>query len=122
MKSRIQHRDDVAIINLMGTINGGKDCEKLRGMVKGLAADGTRKIVISFSLIRFITSCGLGALIACKKHMLAQGGNIVMCNLESRPVSVIHKMRLYEFFQVTDDLDQALELIASDGPVPVPGD
>jgi anti-anti-sigma factor len=121
MKSHIQHKGDVAVINLMGTINGGKDCERLRAMVEDLAAGGTRRIVINFALIRFITSCGLGALIGCKKHMLALGGNIVMCNLDSRPVSVIHKMRLYEFFQVTGNLNEALELVASDAPVPVPG-
>ena len=117
MKSHIQHHNDITIINLVGTINGGKDCEKLHKMVEKLADDGVRKIVINFSLIRFITSCGIGTLIACKQHMIRLGGNIVMCCLDRRPVSVIYKMRLYEFFQVTDTLKQALALIDSDEPV-----
>ena len=119
MQTRTKIRGDVVIINLMGTINGGKDCEKLHGMVKSYTAEGHRKIIINFQLIRFITSCGLGTLISCKKLVEGHGGRIAMCCLDRRPVSVLHKSKLYDYFDITDTLKQALALMENTEPVTV---
>jgi len=111
MQSHIKRRDDVAVINLAGTINGGKDCEKLQRMVVDLVEEGFRKLIINFSLIRFITSCGIGTLIASKQIVEARDGRIVMCCLDRRPVSVLYKCRLYDYFDITDTLKQAFALL-----------
>ena len=111
MKIYSKQRGDVVIINLIGTINGGKDCEKLQGMVTEKTEAGHRKIILNFQLIRFITSCGIGTLISCKKLVEGHGGRIAMCCLDRRPVSVLYKSKLYDYFDITDTLKQALALM-----------
>jgi anti-anti-sigma factor len=121
MKSHIKHRGNVVVIYLGGTINGGRDCEKIQKMVEDLAEVGHRRIIINFSLIRFITTCGIGTLIACKQHIEALGGRIVMCCLDRRPVSVLYKVRLYDYFAITETLDQAIALIENTETVAAEG-
>ena len=64
MQINIQHKGDVTVVNLAGNFDGGNDCEKFQNSISGLLEKGYRKIIISFSLIRWINSCGIGKLIA----------------------------------------------------------
>ncbi len=109
MQITTQIKGDVAVIHLTGKFDGGKDCEKIQTKITDYIADGRRKFVLSFLLIRFITSCGLGKLIAIHQEVNECGGRVILCNLERRPLSVIYTARLYEVFEVRKSLGQALE-------------
>jgi anti-anti-sigma factor len=108
MQITTQNKGDVAVIHLAGKFDGGKDCEKIQAKITGFITEGRRKFVLSFSLIRFITSCGLGKLIAIHQEVTECGGRVILCNLERRPLSVIYTARLYEVFEVRKSLRQAL--------------
>ncbi len=104
-----QGKGDITVIHLAGKFDGGEDCKKIQDIVTDLIAEGCRKFVLSFSLIRFITSCGLGKLLAIHKEVTGCGGQVILCNLERRPLSVIYTTRLYEVFIVRKTLGQALD-------------
>jgi anti-anti-sigma factor len=118
MKFHIQKKDDVAIINLAGKVDGGKDCEVLQKTVGELADTGIRKVIFSFSMIRWVNSCGIGTLIWSKQTLEKLGGRIVLCNLDRRPLSVLYKTRLYDYFDVTDSVQEAQALLEHTETVP----
>ena len=110
MQINIQHKCDVTVVNLAGNFDGGNDCEKFQNSISGLLEKGYRKIIISFSLIRWINSCGIGKLIAIHREVTDAGGRVVLCNLERRPLSVVYTTRLHEVFEVKKTLREALDL------------
>ncbi|MEN8006642.1 MAG: STAS domain-containing protein [Candidatus Krumholzibacteriota bacterium] len=116
MRINIQHKGDISVVNLAGDFDGGKDCEKFQNTISGLLDDGCRKFILSFSLIRWINSCGLGKIVAIHTEVTDRGGRVILCNLEGRPLSVIYTARLFEVFEVRDSLRKALnefETVAS---------
>ena len=118
MHFQVNHHQDIAIIRLSGNFDGGKDCDNLKATVEELAATGQRKIVFSFSLVRWINSCGIGTLIASKQLMENLSGRIALCNLDRRPLSVLHKTRLYDYFDVADTEKEALALLEHTETIP----
>ena len=117
MQINIQHKGDITVINLIGKFEGGQDCAKFQEKISNLIASGDRKFILSFSLIRFINSCGLGKLLAIHQEVTGAGGRVILCNLERKPLSVIYTTRLHEVFEVRKSLREALaqfETVASE--------
>jgi anti-anti-sigma factor len=110
MKINIQHKGDIAVVNLAGDFDGGNDCIKFQKTITDQIEGGNLKIIISFSLIRWINSCGLGKLVAINQEVTNAGGRVVLCNLERRPLSVLYTTKLYDVFEVKKTLREALDL------------
>jgi anti-anti-sigma factor len=110
MQINILHKGDIAVVNLAGKFDGGNDCIKFQENISRLVANGDLKIIISFSLIRWITSCGLGKLVAIHEEVTRAGGRVVLCNLEKRPLSVLYTTKLHDVFEVKKNLREALAL------------
>jgi len=108
MQINTQHKGGITVINLIGKFDGGKDCEKFQKKITDLIESGDRKFIFSFSLIQWITSCGLGTLLAIHEEITGHGGRVILCNLENRPLSVIYTTRLHEVFEVRGSLGNAM--------------
>lgn len=115
MKINTQHKGDITVINLIGKFDGGKDCEKFQNKVNHLIESGDRKFIFSFSLIQWISSCGLGKLLAIREEIIRCGGRVVLCNLEGRPLSVIYTTRLHQIFAVRETMGEATALFQTVG-------
>lgn len=109
MQMNIQHKGDITVVNLIGKFDGGKDCEKFQDKISHLIESGDRKFIFSFSLTRFISSCGLGKLLAIHQEVTENDGRVILCNLDRRPLSVIYTTRLHEVFEVRQTLRNAME-------------
>ncbi len=114
MHFRIEREDDVSFIHPVGKFDGGSDCEQLQGLVTEMAASGCRKVVFSFSLTRWINSCGVGKLIAAKFVIDEHNGRFVLCDLGERNMSVINTLRLDQIFEIYDSIHEASEAMKQD--------
>ena len=56
--------DGVFVITLEGRIVLGEESDSLREKLKGVLAEGKKKIVLNMADIKYIDSSGLGALVA----------------------------------------------------------
>jgi len=108
MQTLIKKSGDVTVFNLIGKFDGGKDCEKTSRYFQDLIAEGRRKFVINFSLVRWINSNGIGCILQAKETVDQAGGQLVLCNLENRDLSTIYKMRLEELLDIKSNLREAL--------------
>ena len=79
-----------------------------------MAASGCHKVVFSFSLTRWINSCGVGKLIAAKFVIDEHDGRFVLCDLGERNMSVINTLRLDQIFEIYDSIQEASEAMKQD--------
>lgn len=114
MHFRIEHEGDINFIHPVGNFDGGRDCEHLQTLISEIAASGGRKVVFSFSLTHWINSCGVGKLIAAKFAMDKIDGRFVICDLDSRNMSIINTLRLDQIFEIHDSLRDATEALKQD--------
>ena len=107
-------------MNLEGKFDGGTDCQNIKQEMQTWIANGDRKFVINFSMVRWINSNGVGCLIGSKVALDKVDGRLILCSLNRRNLSTIYKMKLKEIFEVQDTLPQALESLnthkANSGP------
>ena len=114
MHFRVEHNGDINLIHPVGKFDGGKDCEQLQTLVTELAESGCRKIVISFSLTRWLNSCGVGKVIAAKFVLDEYEGRFALCNLDQRNMSIVNTLRLGQIFEIHGSLQDAVAALKPD--------
>ncbi len=120
MHFRIEREGDINFIHPVGRFDGGPDCEQLQMLVAEIAESGCRKVVFSFSLTRWINSCGVGKLIAAKFVMDEIDGRFVLCDLEGHNMTVINTLRLDQVFEIHDSVQEAMAALKQDNVTQIP--
>jgi anti-sigma B factor antagonist len=93
--------DGVSVVALDGRIVLGEESNALREKVKGLLAEGKKKIVLNMDNI-FIDSAGLGTLVAAHHSAKGQGASLRLCHLGSKFQEVLQITKLLTVFDVYD--------------------
>jgi anti-sigma B factor antagonist len=73
--------DGVTIVDLSGNITLGEGSAMLRKTVKGLAQQGSSKIVLNLAGVNAIDSTGLGELVSAYTSLRNAGGELKLLNL-----------------------------------------
>ena len=94
--------DGVSVVAMDGRIVLGEESNALREKVKGLIADGKKKIVLNMDSITFIDSAGLGTLVAAHHSAKSQGAALRLCHLGSKFQEVLQITKLLTVFDVHD--------------------
>ncbi|WP_176049696.1 STAS domain-containing protein [Burkholderia sp. BCC1644] len=69
-------------------------------------------IVFDMSVLRFVDSSGLGALIACQRQVHRQRGDFKLCAM-SRPVCALFElMRMHRVFSIHETREEAVRAFA----------
>ena len=69
---------------------------------------GRRKIVFHMRKVDFISTQGLGALVAITRMARERVGDLVICELSSPNWDILNEVQLLSVLNVTDTLDEAL--------------
>ena len=93
--------DGVVVLELDGRIVLGEETVALREKVKGLLAEGKKKLVLDLKKVTTIDSSGLGALVAAYTSAKSGGASLMLCNLGSRFSELLQITKLYTVFQVS---------------------
>jgi anti-sigma B factor antagonist len=94
--------DGVTVVALDGRIVLGEESNALREKVKGLLAEGKKKIVLNMDNITFIDSAGLGTLVASHHTAKKEGASLRLCHLGSKFQEVLQITKLLTVFEVYD--------------------
>ena len=73
-------------------------CEK----IKGLLAEGKKKILLNLADITLIDSTGLGTLVAAHHSASTHGASLRLCNLGMKFQEVLQVTKLLTVFDVSD--------------------
>ena len=59
----------------------------LRERVREMTPDGPLKVALDLTAVGFVDSSGLGAMVACLKHVRELGGDLVLVAPDASPVA-----------------------------------
>jgi len=90
--------DGVTVVELDGRIVLGEESSALREKVKGLLAEGKKKLVLDMKNVSMIDSSGLGALVAAHTSARSQGATLKLCNLGSKFQEILQVTKLVTVF------------------------
>lgn len=81
----------------------------LKEQMLQLFDEGKCSLVIDLSMVRFIDSSGLGALVSGFKNASAREGNLKLCCLQPQVRSMFELTRLHRVFEIFSNMDEALK-------------
>jgi anti-sigma B factor antagonist len=100
--------DGVSVVELDGRIALGEESNSLREKLKGMAAAGTKKIVLNVANIKYIDSTGLGILVAAHVSAKTQGASVRLCHLSQKFHDILEVTELLTVFDVYDTQSAAV--------------
>lgn len=98
------HSDQIQV-QLHGRLDGSPSCTALSDEVKAMLEDGHRRFVIDLSGVEWMSSCGIGCLIAAYTSVRRKGGSLILTGPNERVLSALRITELVPtVFEVIDPL------------------
>ncbi|MBI4575457.1 MAG: STAS domain-containing protein [Planctomycetes bacterium] len=97
----------VAVVRFQGTLDAFTTAEADRVLAR-LVEEGRIHAVLSFAGLDFISSQGLGAVVASHKRCCDAGGDCVLSNLSSERRAVFEITQLTDYIDIYPDEEAAL--------------
>jgi anti-sigma B factor antagonist len=93
--------DGVTVVALDGRIVLGEESSALREKVKGLLAEGKKKLVLDMKDVTTIDSSGLGALVSAYSTATTAGASLRLSSLSERSSQLLQMTKLLTVFEVS---------------------
>jgi anti-sigma B factor antagonist len=93
----------VTILDVKGRIVLGDEIGVLRDAVRGLVADGKKKIILNLADVDYIDSSGVGELVGCFTTVRNAGGELKLLKLSQKVQDVLYVTKLYTVFDIRED-------------------
>ena len=102
---------DVTVVNFQNvSVLDSANIEALgRSLLELVEKQDTRKLVLEFSAVRFMSSQALGVLLQLKKALDPVHGKVVIAGIRPELHKVFKITNLHKMFLFHDDLDKALQ-------------
>jgi anti-sigma B factor antagonist len=105
MPLKIETREvaHVIVLDVKGRIVLGDEIGVLRDAVRGLVADGKKKIILNLADVDYIDSSGVGELVGCFTTVRNAGGELKLLKLSQKVQDVLYVTKLYTVFDIRED-------------------
>jgi anti-sigma B factor antagonist len=103
-----REREGITLLDLNGRITVGKEATAFRESIAGLAAAGTKNLVLNLADVDYIDSTGLGALVIVATTLRKNGGNVKLLNLNRRNIELLVMTKLATVFEIFADEQDAV--------------
>src|ERR1700726_2638596 len=90
----------ISVVALDGRIVLGEESQALRQKLKGLIAEGNKKIILNMDNIKYIDSAGLGIWFAAHINAKLQGASLILSNLGTKFQEILQITKLGTVFHV----------------------
>ena len=108
MKISLTHKAKTEIISLNGDFISEPDQIALRNQVRGLVSDRNNNLVIDFTHVKYINSCGLGSLVCALSIVRKSGGDILLVGIGKDVERVMKVTKLDTIFRIFPDITSAI--------------
>jgi anti-sigma B factor antagonist len=108
MEAKTRQAGDVTVLDISGRITLGEGNIALRELVRELANNGQKKIVLNLSQVHYVDSSGIGELVKAHTTLRNQGGHLKLTNLSQRVHDLLQLTRLSSVFDVYNDEPAAI--------------
>ena len=91
-----------------------KDIQSLQDSIMSVIEQAERiDLILDFCNVKFLSSAVLGLLIRVSKKIYERQGQLGLCNINPKIYEIFKITRLTKIFDIYDDLDSAVEGLAS---------
>ncbi len=94
---------DVTVIDASGRITLGEGSSAFRDMVRDLASQGHKKLLLNLGDVSYIDSSGIGEMVSGFTTITNHGGMLKLLGLNKRVKDLLQITKLYTVFEVFDD-------------------
>ncbi len=94
---------DVTVIDASGRITLGEGSSAFRDMIKDLASQGHKKVLLNLTDVSYIDSSGIGEMVSGFTTITNHGGQLKLLGLNKRVKDLLQITKLYTVFEVFDD-------------------
>jgi anti-sigma B factor antagonist len=99
---------NIAVLTLRGNLVGEPDTDNLRDKIYNLLQEDFKKIVLDLKGVRWISSSGLGTLIASLTSVKNKGGELRLANVTDKVESLFAITQLVKVFKTYESVDRAV--------------
>ncbi len=100
--------DDILVIQIQ---EDNLDASNVRDFREGMQKlmKNNHRVVLDMSLLKFVDSSGLGALISCLRDTNGRKGDFRLSNLSRSVLALFELMRMHRVFSIHDSADGAVK-------------
>ena len=103
MKLTTREVNEVTILDLGDRITLGEESGRLRDTVRGIVAQGSKKIIVNLGEVSYIESSGVGELVSAFTAVKRAGGELKLLNVTKKINDLLVITKLVTVFDVIDD-------------------
>ena len=101
-------QDDINIYRLKGRLDSNTS-QMLEEKVFQAISDGSKKIIIDFENLNYISSAGLSLFLKANKALLREDGRIILCFMQKYVREIFKMTGIDSFVPILDTMDEALK-------------
>ena len=116
MQTNTRQIGDVIVLDISGRITLGEGNVMLREIVRDLAEQGKKRIVLNLGEVNYIDSSGVGELVKTHTTVRNKGGELKLANLNKRVQDLLQMTRLSAVFDIQKDEANAIKSFGRQGP------
>jgi anti-sigma B factor antagonist len=107
MEMTVDKMGDVTVVGLPGEQLDASNAKEFKSHIAPVL-EANSKVVFDMSLLRFVDSSGLGAILSCLRRLNAAGGDLKLCGL-SKPVRALFELvRMHKIFDIYVTKEEAV--------------
>ncbi len=101
-------QNDINIYRLIGRLDSNTS-QMLEEKVFQAISDGSKKIIVDFENLNYISSAGLRLIFKANKALLREDGYVILCSMQKYIREIFKTTEIDTFVPILDTMDQALE-------------
>src|SRR5690625_3478269 len=109
MRINVVEKYGCVIVELKGNVMGGPDSEQFSELLHSLIDEGKKRVIVALLSVEFMTSSGVGMLIAGLSMMRRAEGHLRICQADKKIESLLVVTRLITVFEHYPTVDEAVQ-------------
>ena len=109
-------QDDINIYRLKGRLDSNTS-QMLEEKVFQAISDGSKKIIVDFENLNYISSAGLSLFLKANKALLREDGRLILCFMQKYVREIFKMTGIDSFVPILDTMDEALKAFRLNGTV-----
>lgn len=109
-----KHRDNFAILEVVGLIKLGESAEFFSGALEKVLRDSSSHVIIDFTKIDYIDSTGIGELVGYLGKFTTQNRKLILVNPSERIQKLLKLAKLDAVFKIYNSEEEA---VSAEAPV-----
>jgi anti-sigma B factor antagonist len=101
-------QDDINIYRLKGRLDSNT-FQRLEEKLFQAISDGSKRIIVDFKNLNYISSAGLRVIIKANKALIREDGRMILCSMQKYVREIFNMTGIDSFVPTLDTMDDSLK-------------